>query len=51
MKLDYNGMGERAIVMLPVSEQEAPLFVGDGHTHQGKARISEAPSKLLRSKA
>jgi acetamidase/formamidase len=37
--MDYNGMGAGATVMLPVFEQGALLFLGDGHARQGDGEV------------
>jgi acetamidase/formamidase len=37
--MDYNGMTAGATVMLPVYEQGALLFLGDGHARQGDGEV------------
>ena len=37
--MDYNGMNAGVILMLPVSEPGALLFIGDGHARQGDGEV------------
>jgi len=37
--MDYNGMGAGATLMLPVFEQGALFFLGDGHARQGDGEV------------
>lgn len=37
--MDYNGMNAGVMLMLPVSEPGALLFVGDGHVRQGDGEV------------